>query len=237
MGKGNNFKMRILLLILLSLANIACSQKIENQQAVTQTIPQQKFEPTVYQLIHFFNKKDFEGINQYINKDIGLFIINSEGVSPRITRIEHWNKNLGNTEEQLRHQYWLTSDLLRDSIIGNPKIQYEAYPSFEQGCETPSKLGLFANPKEKNVAILQDAIDFIKREEGIYQFSKHPMRDIYQSIADNIAHKTVKIIYTGNYTNEPPYSIYKKVFIFYLTQLDNKWYLTILDFYTMDCSA
>ncbi|MCO6564995.1 MAG: hypothetical protein J6581_06080 [Apibacter sp.] len=230
--------MRILLLILWSLANLSCSQKIENQPAVTQTIPQQEFEPTVYQLIDFFfNKKDFEGINQYIHKDIGFFIINSQGVSPRITRIEHFNKNLGNTEEQLRHQHCLTSDLLRDSITGNPKIQYEAYPTFEQGCEKPSKLGLFANPKEKNVAILQEAIDFIKREEEIYQFSKHPMRDIYQSIADNIAHKTVKIIYTGNYTNEPPYSMYKKVFIFYLTQLDNKWYLTILDFYTMDCSA
>ncbi|WP_239352683.1 hypothetical protein [Snodgrassella communis] len=66
------------------MANIACSQKIENQPAVTQTIPQQEFEPTVYQLIDFFNKNDFEGINQYIHKDIGLFIINSQGVSPSI---------------------------------------------------------------------------------------------------------------------------------------------------------
>ena len=63
------------------------------------------------------------------------------------------------------------------------------------------------------------------------------MRDIYQSIADNIAPKMVKIIYAGNYTDEPPYSIYIKVFIFYLTHLSNKWYLTIRDFYTMDCSA
>ncbi|OCG48452.1 hypothetical protein A9G35_01700 [Gilliamella sp. Choc5-1] len=46
--------MRILLLILWSLANLSCSQKIENQPAVTQTIPQQEFEPTVYQLIDFF---------------------------------------------------------------------------------------------------------------------------------------------------------------------------------------
>ncbi|MCX8670959.1 hypothetical protein J3U22_11625 [Gilliamella sp. B2865] len=49
--------MRILLLILLSLANIACSQKIENQSAVTQTIPH--FDATVYQLIDLFNKKEF----------------------------------------------------------------------------------------------------------------------------------------------------------------------------------
>lgn len=33
MGRGNKLKMRILLLILLSLANVACSQKIENQQS------------------------------------------------------------------------------------------------------------------------------------------------------------------------------------------------------------
>ncbi|SCB99053.1 hypothetical protein [Gilliamella intestini] len=80
--------MRILLLILWSLANLSCSQKIENQQAVTQTAPQQEFEPTVYQLINFFNKKDFEGINQYIHKDIGLFIVYNASTSPTMRRIE-----------------------------------------------------------------------------------------------------------------------------------------------------
>lgn len=59
MIKSNNFKMKILLLNLWSLANLSCNQTIENQPAVTQTIPQQEFEPTVYQLIAFFNKKDF----------------------------------------------------------------------------------------------------------------------------------------------------------------------------------
>lgn len=54
MIKRNNFKMKILLLNLWSLANLSCSQTIENQPAVTQTIPQQKFEPTVYPLIDFF---------------------------------------------------------------------------------------------------------------------------------------------------------------------------------------
>ena len=39
MGRGNKLKMRILLLILLSLANVACSQKIENQQAVNHPTP------------------------------------------------------------------------------------------------------------------------------------------------------------------------------------------------------
>lgn len=57
MKKSNNFKMKTLLLILWSLANLSCSQTIENQPAVTQTIPQQEFEPTVYQLIDFFSIK------------------------------------------------------------------------------------------------------------------------------------------------------------------------------------
>lgn len=39
MGRGNELKMRILLLILLSLANVACSQKIENQQDVNHPPP------------------------------------------------------------------------------------------------------------------------------------------------------------------------------------------------------
>lgn len=54
MIKRNNFKMKILLLNLWSLANLSCSQTIENQPAVTQTIPQQEFKPTVYPLIDFF---------------------------------------------------------------------------------------------------------------------------------------------------------------------------------------
>ncbi|OCG01817.1 hypothetical protein [Gilliamella sp. wkB308] len=234
MVKENNFKMRIILLILLSLANIACSQKIENQPAVTQTIPQQEFEPTVYQLINFFNKKNFKGINQYIQKDIGLFIVYNASTSPTMRRIEQFKSNNKIIENTIPS--WVEDELLGFSISGNPKIQYEQYPTFDPCSEKVTKLGLYANPKESNIDALKIALDYYHWELKHYQFEKRPFWQEYQAIADKIAPKTVKVVYIENFPGILP-SDEKNIFIFYLTQLDKIWYLTILDFYTMDCSA
>ena len=219
--------MRILLLILLSLVNIACSQKIENQSAVTQTIPH--FDATVYQLIDLFNKKNFKEINQYINKDIGLFIVYNASTSPTMRRIEQFESN--NTIPS-----WVDDELLGFSISGNPKIQYEQYPTFDPCSEKVTKLGLYANSKEKNIEALKIALDYYHWELKHYQFEKNPVWEEYQAIADIIAPKTVKVVYIENFSGIIP-NHEKNIFIFYLTQLDNKWYLSILDFYTMDCSA
>ena len=224
--------MRILLLILLSLANIACSQKIENQSAVTQTIPH--FDATVYQLIDLFNKKNFKEINQYINKDIGLFIVYNGSTSPTMRRIEQFKSNNKITENTIPS--WVDDELLGFSISGNPKIQYEQYPTFDPCSEKVTKLGLYANSKEKNIEALKIALDYYHWELKHYQFEKRPIWEKHQSIADKIASKTVKVVYIENFPDTLP-DDEKNIFIFYLTQLDNKWYLTILDFYTMDCSA
>ncbi|MCX8581602.1 hypothetical protein J3U18_07850 [Gilliamella sp. B3482] len=232
MMERKNFIMRILLLILLSLANIACSQKIENQSAVTQTIPH--FDATVYQLIDLFNKKNFKGINQYINKDIGLFIVYNASTSPTMRRIEQFKFNDKGVENKIPS--WVEDELLGVTISGNPKIQYEQYPPFDPCSEKVNKLGLYANPKEKNIEALKIALDYYHWELKHYQFEKRPIWEKYQSIADKIASKTVKVVYIENFPDTLP-DDEKNIFIFYLTQLDNKWYLTILDFYTMDCSA
>lgn len=224
--------MRILLLILLSLVNIACSQKIENQSAVTQTTPH--FDATVYQLIDLFNKKNFKEINQYIDKDIGLFIVYNASTSPTMRRIEQFKSNNKITENTIPS--WVDDELLGFSISGNPKIQYEQYPTFDPCSEKVTKLGLYANSKEKNIEALKIALDYYHWELKHYQFEKNPVWEEYQAIADKIAPKTVKVVYIENFPGIIP-NHEKNIFIFYLTQLDNKWYLTILDFYTMDCSA
>lgn len=224
--------MRILLLILLSLVNIACSQKIENQSAVTQTTPH--FNATVYQLIDLFNKKNFKEINQYINKDIGLFIVYNASTSPTMRRIEQFKSNNKITENTIPS--WVDDELLGFSISGNPKIQYEQYPTFDPCSEKVTKLGLYANSKEKNIEALKIALDYYHWELKHYQFEKNPVWEEYQAIAEKIAPKTVKVVYIENFPGIIP-NHEKNIFIFYLTQLDNKWYLTILDFYTMDCSA
>ncbi|MCO6565774.1 MAG: hypothetical protein J6581_10105, partial [Apibacter sp.] len=102
--------------------------------------------------------------------------------------------------------------------------------------EKVTKLGLYANPKEKNIEALKIALDYYHWELKHYQFEKNPIWEKYQSIAYKIASKTVKVVYIENFAGILP-NDEKNIFIFYLTQLDNKWYLTILDFYTMDCSA
>ncbi|WP_294845324.1 hypothetical protein [uncultured Gilliamella sp.] len=197
--------MRILLLILLSLANIACSQKIENQSAVTQTIPH--FDATVYQLIDLFNKKNFKEINQYINKDIGLFIVYNASTSPTMRRIEQFESN--NTIPS-----WVDDELLGFSISGNPKIQYEQYPTFDPCSEKVTKLGLYANSKEKNIEALKIALDYYHWELKHYQFEKNPVWEEYQAIADIIAPKTVKVVYIENFSGIIPN--HEKIFLYFI---------------------
>ncbi|MCX8660902.1 hypothetical protein J3T98_08065 [Gilliamella sp. B2772] len=90
--------------------------------------------------------------------------------------------------------------------------------------------------KKKISRLLKIALDYYHWELKHYQFEKNPVWEEYQAIADKIAPKTVKVVYIENFPGIIP-NHEKNIFIFYLTQLDNKWYLSILDFYTMDCSA
>ncbi|MFQ0972796.1 hypothetical protein [Gilliamella sp. CG35] len=90
--------------------------------------------------------------------------------------------------------------------------------------------------KESNIDALKIALDYYHWELKHYQFEKRPVWQEYQAIADKKAPKKVKVVYIENFPGILPRDE-KNMFIFYLTQLDNKWYLTILDFYTMDCSA
>jgi len=216
--------MRVFLIsILLLLTNISCSQKIEKQK---------ELEKIIYQVIDCYNKKDYKKINKFINKEIGLFIIQSVGINPSIIKINPYYKS----QDSIYISNLLIPDLYKNSLSENFKIKYESYPTFEEGCEIPSKTGLFVNPKENDILVLKEAIDYYKWEENNYGFEKNKKWDEYLTTVNKIAPNTLKIIYAGNYKDNPD-SEYKKIFIFYLTFISNKWYLTILDYYTIDCSV
>ena len=146
----------------------------------------------VYQLINLFNEKDFKGINQYIHKDIGLFIVYNASTSPTIRSIEQFKSNNKIIENTIPS--WVEDELLAFSISGNPKIQYEQYPTFDPCSEKVTKLGLYANPKESNIDALKIALDYYHWELKHYQFEKRPVWQEYQAIADKIAPKTVKVV-------------------------------------------
>lgn len=65
--------------------------------------------------------------------------------------------------------------MLRFSISGNPKIQYEQYPTFDPCSEKVTKLGLYANSKEKNIEALKIALNYYHWELKHYQFEKNPV--------------------------------------------------------------
>lgn len=214
--------MRVFLIsIFLLLTNISCSQKIEKQK---------EFEKIVYQVINCYNKKDYKSIDKLINKDIGVFVIYSLGSNPRIKTVNQFDEN----EKKIK--VLAMTDLRENLLSENFKIKYESYPTFEEGCEIPSKTGLFVNPKENDILVLKEAIDYYKWEENNYGFEKNKKWDEYLTTVNKIAPNTLKIIYAGNYKDNPD-SEYKKIIIFYLTFISNKWYLTILDYYTIDCSV
>jgi len=172
-----------------------------------------EFKKTCVALADAFTKKNVAEINKYINPKTGVFIISRPGAMDVFT-----NEKKLDAKNPFAFPYPY-SDTIH---LKKYPLKYDSAPKYDCGTEKWNKNGFVADSSTKFNRI-SDIMGFrIKYEEANY--SKEEISKI------NAAEKiNRKIVFT---------EIAKKHgLVFYLSFLNGKWYLTIVDTVASNCGA
>jgi len=168
-------------------------------------------ENTVAILIKAFAEKDSETVNKFIHKDkklIVLYKIGVPGVYSFIDRVDFDNPE---------PVFWIFSD-----YTANYMLHKEDVPAYDCVVENWTKpAGLYCRPNKDN--LLTDVVRFLMKYEDV-----EVSEEEFQSYID-LELSSYKVVLAGG---EDSNSL-----VFYLTLIDGKWYMTILDGLSTDCSA
>ncbi len=167
-------------------------------------------ENSIFEIIKAFDSKDSDKLNQYIHPNYGLIVLFRRGV---MDEFEKTNKvDFKNPVPEYLPYFPFKLDL---------KIKYQTLPTYNCDSEKWNKIGLYCDTTLRDDLLSKTALNLNKyRDENI------PLGTIndFQIIES----KSRKIVLIDNEDGE---------LIFYITLIDNKWYFTILDRVSSDCSA
>lgn len=168
------------------------------------------FEVSAIEIIMAFDSKDSDVINQYIYPDFGLFVLFRMGV------LDDYRKT-----NKFDFDKPIPGYLPYFPFKIDLNIKFQELPEFDCGSENWSKIGLFCDTIRKDNLLSQTAINLNEyREENI------PIETIEEFKAiEKQSHRVVLVDDEGG------------ELIFHITLIKNKWYLTIIDRVSSDCSA
>lgn len=167
-------------------------------------------ENSIIELIKAFDSKDSDKINQYIHPDYGLIVLFRRGVMDEFEKTDKIDYK--NPVPEYLPYFPFKLDL---------KIKYQTLPTYDCGSEKWNKTGLYCDTTKRDNLLSKTALNLNEyRDENIPN----------ETIQDfkSIESKSHRIVLIDNEGGE---------LIFYITLIDNKWYLTILDRVSSDCSA
>ena len=169
-----------------------------------------EFEQHAIKIIKAFHDEDSQSINQMIHDDLGLIVLYRRGV------YDEFEKTEGIDFMNPVPEYLPYFDFQIDTTI-----LYQSLPTYECNKERWSKFGLYCDLTMQDSLLSMTGINLIK-----YRGDKISNETIakFKEIESN-SHRIVLIDKEGG------------ELIFYLTLIDNKWYLTVLDRVSGDCSA
>ena len=175
-----------------------------------QNIENNEFEKHAIKIVKAFHNQDSQSINQMIHDDLGLIVLYRRGVFDEFEKVEKIDF-MNPVPEYLPY-----FDFQIDTTI-----TYQSLPTYDCDKGKWSKFGLYCDLTIRDSLVSTTAINLIKyRKDKISKETIAKFKEIESS-----SHRIVLI------DNEDG------VLIFYLTLIDNKWYLTVLDRVTGDCSA
>jgi hypothetical protein len=194
--------------------------------STAQVAKEKEFQKTVTKLIAAYNEKNSTSFNKLVHKDKGVYFLVKSGA------YDFWyNRDsiqFDTTPDSFKLPFPYNSMLLQQKLPANLKLTYAKYPIFN--CNNKkTKLGLFVDTSHK-VTLLSSLIKkYIKFND--LGLDKNELKNELKTIT-TIERKSRKIVIIGkNNAN------WGEKLIFYLTYIDNKWYITIIDFATFDCSV
>jgi hypothetical protein len=191
-------------------------------------------EEVIQEIVKTYSDKDTNKLNQYIHKSEGLFVMTTIGTNTvwqnvdeicleKVCLNEFPDRNLGSP-----YQFFLESYTYGNKNLN--EIEYTDNPYFE--CEKVEKQGIFVAAKN-NYHALSDAIHIYRENFLNINGPTEGIDKIYQELDDlkievkNIEKNSHRVVVNSE----------KGTFIFYITNLDGKWYLSIIDFASIDCSV
>jgi len=168
------------------------------------------FEKTIIKVVKAFKEKDAFTLNCFINRKEGLLVLFRSGIPDEYlkTDIIDFRKPIPT--------YLPYSDFSTDY-----KIKYQFLPIFDCGSMKWSKSGLYCDTLNRDF-LLSSTAKNLEANKGI----KVPDEEIQKFV--ELENRSRRIVLTDKDGGE---------LIFYLTIIDKKWYLTILDRVSSDCSA
>lgn len=168
------------------------------------------FEKTVIKVVKAFKEKDASTLNGFINNKEGLIVLFRRGIP------DEYLKTAKIDFKQPVPEYLPYPECPTDF-----KIKYQSLPIFNCDSMKWSKTGLYCDTLKIDF-LLSSIARHLQATKGI----KVPDEEIQKFI--EIENKSRRIVLSDNDGGE---------LIFYLTMIDKKWYLTILDRVSSDCSA
>lgn len=177
----------------------------------SQTIKEQKFNTAVKDVIQAFSKQDSVLLSKYTNKENGVTLLHRIGVFDTYTNFNKISFSNSN--------YPFVLFRFPKEIQSIP-IRYEKLPKFD--CEKEwNKSGLFVDTTR-----IDHLLSRICKTRNQWVPDSIPIKKIESFVLLENRSRRVVLINRN-----------KEDLIFYLTYMNGKWYLTILDKVTSDCSV
>jgi hypothetical protein len=184
------------------------------------------FKKAVEDITNAYNKKNAIAFNRYVRKNEGVYFLVKNGVYQYWYKRKQLQFKVDNDSNYLPYPYY--SMLLEQQLPSNFKLSYTSYPVFNCNSKK-AKVGLYVDTSYK-VNLLSNLIKkYIKFND--IGLDKSELKNELKTI-NEIEAESRKIIIIGKSDSN-----WGENFIFYLTYINQKWYISIIDFATFDCSA
>lgn len=191
-------------------------------------------EKFIQNVIQTYTNKDSKKFNQLIHEKNGLYIMTTIGPTTTWSNVkkvcleQDCVKN--KTAESLGVPYQDFLESYTSGKLNLNEIEYTGNAYFE--CEEIEKQGVFVSSKNQYTA-LSDAIQFFREN---FLSINGPTPDLEKKYEELDQLKT-KIKNIEKTSHRVVVNSENGTFIFYVTNLDGKWFLTIIDFASADCSV
>lgn len=194
-----------------------------------QMLKEDRFQNAVIEVITSYTEKNTNQINSLINPQIGIFLL----ATPGSTSYRFHGNNLP-LSDTCKVDYYvpvpINQKLREQKLSTHFKLNYTYYPYIN--CESASKMGLFVDTTKIN----REFSKLIKLNINISSADseKKDLLRLYR-VVRTMETMTRKVILVSDKSDCTPTNgiSWGSIFIFYLTYIDNNWYLTAIDF--TDC--
>tara|TARA_R110001592_G_scaffold234658_2_gene492281 strand:- start:5319 stop:5903 length:585 start_codon:yes stop_codon:yes gene_type:complete len=167
-------------------------------------------ENSIIEIIKAFDFNDSDRINQFIHPDYGLIVLFRRGVIDEFQK----TKKIDFKNPVPKYLPYFTFKL-------DVNIKYQTLPSHDCDSENWNKIGLYCDTNQRDDLLSKTALNL-----NLYRDENIPIKTIQNF--KTLESKSRRVVLIDNDGGE---------LIFYITLINNKWYLTILDRVSGDCSS